>query len=60
MHIVLYLRTVESPNNEHFITASFVLCKEVVLFGKLKVYVNYKGNILGTPVASFVERLSLL
>ena len=33
--------TVESRNKGHFRMASFVVCKEVVLFRRLKMYWNY-------------------
>jgi hypothetical protein len=35
-----FMHTVKSPNNGHFRTVSFVLCKEGVLFGRLKMYQN--------------------
>ena len=40
----------------------FILCKEVVLFRRLKVYIKhytYRGIILGPQALSFVERLSV-
>ena len=46
----------EPPNNGHFGAALFVLCKEVVLFGRLKVYIKHyiyiQRNYFGT--SSFV------
>ena len=40
----VYLGTMESLNTGHFGTASFVLCKEVVLFERFKMYWNYREN----------------
>ena len=37
---IIYL-TVEPLNKGHFGTNLFVLCKEIVLFGRLKTYKNY-------------------
>ena len=37
--------TVESLNEGHFRTASVVLCKEVVLFGRFNMYWNLKEKI---------------
>ena len=37
----------ESPNKEQFETI-FVLCLEVVLFERSKMYWNYRGKISGT------------
>ena len=38
---------VESLNKGHLRTASFVLCEEVVLSGRFKMYWNYREKILG-------------
>ena len=40
------VNTVEPLNNGHFGTALFVLCKEVVLFGRLKMYKHYVEELL--------------
>jgi hypothetical protein len=37
--------TVEPPNKGHFGTTLFVLCKEAVLFGRLKMYYNYREDV---------------
>ena len=54
----------ELPNIEHFVTALFVLYKEVVLFGKFKIRMNYRELeelcILGPRAVSFVERFIIL
>ena len=39
--------TMRSLNKAHFWTASFVLCKEVVLFGRFKMYWNCREKNLG-------------
>ena len=39
------IATVEPLNKGHFGTALFVLCKEVVLFGRLKMYKNYREEL---------------
>ena len=39
--------TVQPPNNGHFGRALFVLCREVALFGRFKMYYNYKDNYFG-------------
>ena len=40
--------TVERPDKGHFGTALFVLCKEVVLFGRLKMYKYCGRSYFGT------------
>ena len=35
----------EPPNKGHFGTAPFVLCKEVVLFGRSKMYKQYMEEL---------------
>ena len=34
--LLIYIHAVESPNKGQFRVASFVLCKEFVLFGRVK------------------------
>ena len=43
----LLICTVEPPNIGHFRAASFVLCKEVVLFERFKMYWNYIEKYFG-------------
>ena len=37
--------TVEPPSKEHSGTALFVLCKEIVLFGRFTMYLNYREEL---------------
>ena len=37
-----YVSTLEPVNKGHLRAVSFVLCKEVVLFGRFKMYWNYR------------------
>ena len=50
----------ETLNKGHFRTALFVLCKEVVLFGKLTCTRIIWKNILGPQAVSFVKRFIVL
>ena len=56
----VFCTAVESPNKGHFGGASFVLCQEIVLFRRFKMYWNYREKIFVRPQAvSFVEQVSL-
>ena len=48
--------TGEPPNKGHFGTTPFILCKEAVLFGRFKMYWNYKEDVFWAQAVSFVER----
>ena len=57
----LHQNTVEPVNKGHFGTAPFVLSKEVVLFGRRKMYKKYGKLMIWRPQAvSFVERFVIL
>ena len=50
----------DSPNRGHFGTTLFVLCEEVVLFGRLKCIRTIGKRIFGPQAVSFVERFIVL